>query len=137
VANALNLFIRTNKFKENGYSNSVTIKVNPTDSTRELISYVLGLLRAVYRPGFGYRKSGVILLGLQPAAGETRRLFEDDRYLRDRQLMNTVDWINAKYGRRSLHFGAPSVKQKNWHMNRNHLSRAFTTDLDQVLRVAA
>ena len=138
VANAVNLFIRTNKFKQRGYyANSVTIKVNPTDSTRELISYVLSLLRAIYRPGFGYRKSGVILLGLQPSAGETRRLFEDERYLRDRQLMNTLDWINSKHGRRTLHFGAPHVKQKNWHMSREHLSRAFTTNIDEVLRARA
>ena len=138
VANALNLFIRTNKFKDRGYyANSVTIKVNPTDSTRELIGYVLSLLRAIYRPGFGYRKSGVILLGLQPTAGETRRLFEDESLLRDRQLLNSVDRINAKHGRRTVHFGAPHARTKNWHMSRNHLSRAFTTDLDQVLRARA
>ncbi|MEO7538384.1 MAG: Y-family DNA polymerase [Pyrinomonadaceae bacterium] len=135
VANALNLFIRTNQFKEqNFYSNSVTVKVGPTDSTRELIAHVLGLLRAVYRPGFGYRKSGVVLLDLQPAAGETRRLFDDEAYVRDRQLMRTVDMLNAKHGRRTLHFGAPYAKQRNWHMNRNHLSPAFTTDVSQVLR---
>lgn len=138
VANALNLFIRTNQFKEqNFYSNSVTVKVGPTDSTRELIAHVLTLLRAIYRPGFGYRKSGVVLLDLQPAAGETKRLFGDEEYLRDRQLMRSVDILNAKHGRRTLHFGAPYTKQRNWHMNRNHLSRAFTTEIGQVLRVVS
>jgi DNA polymerase V len=138
VANALNLFIRTNQFKEkNFYSNSVTVKVGPTDSTRELITQVLALLKAIYRPGYGYRKSGVILLDLQPAAGETRRLFDDAAYLRDRTLMRAVDMLNAKHGRRTVHFGAPYMRPRNWQMNRNHLSRAFTTDIDQVLRARA
>jgi DNA polymerase V len=138
VANALNLFIQTNRFKEEGrYINSVTTKISPTDSTRELIGHAIAMLRAIYRPGFAYRKSGIILLGLQPSAGETKRLFGDDLYMRDRQLMNTIDWINTKHGRQTLHFGAPRVKDSNWHMSRSHLSRAFTTDLDQVLRAAA
>jgi len=75
VTNALTLFIETNLFKEKGlYANSVTMKVNPTDSTRELIRVVLRMLDAIYKPGFGYRKSGIILLGPQPITSETRRL---------------------------------------------------------------
>lgn len=137
VANGIQVFIHTNLFKEKGlYSNSGTLKVTPTDSTRELIASALRILRSIYRPGYGYRKSGVMLLGLQPREGETQRLFEDDRYLKDRSLMKSVDSINGKYGRHAVRFGWPIEREKNWQMNRNYLSRGYTTRIEEILRVS-
>ncbi len=136
VTNAVSVFIETNRFKEKDvYANSATMKVNPTDSTRELISYGLRLMRSIYRPAYGYRKVGVILLGLQPVDGETRRLFNDNLYLRDRDLMNTLDAINEKYGRQTVRFGLSAKRYVNWKMNRNFLSPNFTTAMDQILQV--
>lgn len=136
VTSALNLFIETNRFREKGlYCNSATTKINPTDSTRELISHALRLLRGIYKPGFAYRKSGVILLDLQPVLGETKRLFNDGDYLRDRKLMSAIDAINFKHGRQFVRFGMPIKRQKNWHMNRNYLSAGYTTNLEQILRI--
>ncbi len=136
VANALNLFIETNRFKEKGcYANSVTMKINPTDSTRELIALAMRMLRAIYKPGYAYRKSGVVLLGLQPFISETRRLFEEEQYQRDRELMKALDLLNQKYGRQTVRFGMPAKHHTHWQMNRNHLSPHYTTDIEQILRV--
>jgi DNA polymerase V len=136
IATALNLFIETNRFREKGlYVNSLTMKISPTDSTRELINHALRLLATLYKPGYGYRKSGVILLGLQPVTSETRRLFSDELYLRDKELMKAMDTINEKHGRQTLRFGIPIKRETKWHMNRNHLSPCYTTDIDQILRV--
>lgn len=136
VTNALNLFIETNQFKEKGlYSNSVTMKINPTDSTRELIALAMRMLEAIYEPGYGYRKSGVVLLGLQPTTSETKRLFDEQQYQRDRDLMKSMDGLNQKYGRQTVRFGMPAKSHQNWRMNRNHLSPHYTTDIEQILRV--
>ena len=136
VANALNLFIETNRFRDKGlYTNSATIKILPTDSTRELIGYAIQVLKRIYRTDHGYRKSGVILLGLQPVEGETPRLFGEKQYEEDRTLMRTIDNVNAKYGRNAVRFGLAASNQTRWHMNRNHLSKAYTTNPDQILHV--
>lgn len=136
VTNALCIFIETNRFKEKGvYANSATVKVNPTDSTRELISHALQLLNTIYKPGYGYRKSGVILLGLQPVTSETKRLFNDELYLKDRGLMFAVDSLNGKYGRQTLRFGMPTKKHVHWQMNRNYLSPCYTTKIEDILHV--
>ena len=111
------------------------MKINPTDSTRELISYALRMLDAIYKPGYGYRKSGVILLELKPVTSGTKRLFNDDRYLRDKSLMNAVDSLNERYGRQTLRFGMPAKNQVSWQMARNYLSPSFTTDIKQILKV--
>lgn len=137
TTNAISVFIETNLFKEKGvYTNSATLKIQPTDSTLELIPPALRILQAIYKPGYGYRKSGVLLLGLTPVEGETKRLFCDEDYQADRELMRTVDALNQKYGRHTVRFGMPVKRMKNWHMSRNHLSAAFTTDIEQVMRVA-
>ena len=137
VTDALQLFIETNRFREKGlYCNSATIKITPTDSTRELISHALRLLRSIYRPGFAYRKSGVVLLGLQSRIAETRRLFNEDLYLRDRELMGVIDLLNAKHGRQTVRFGIPTKQETKWQMNRNFLSQSYTTNIEQILRVS-
>lgn len=136
TARAMSLFVETNLFKEkNIYANSASIKIDATDSTRELIYHALKLLRAIYKPGYGYRKTGVVLLGLEPRTSETRRLFNDDSFLRDRDLMNAVDSINQKHGRNALRFGLAAKHHTHWKMNRNYLSPSYTTDIDQILRV--
>ncbi len=136
VTNAVNLFIETNRFREKGlYANSVTMKINPTDSTRELIALAMRMLDAIYKPGYGYRKSGVVLLGLQPRTSETKRLFDEDRYQRDRHLMAAMDILNQKHGRQTVRFGMPAKTHTSWKMNRNHLSPQYTTDIEQILRV--
>ena len=137
VTNAVQLFIETNRFKGKGlYANSGTLKVTPTDSTRELIGHALRILRSIYKPGFGYRKSGVMLLGLQPREAETPRLFHDDLYLRDRELMAAIDKLNEKHGRQAVRFGWPIKRETAWKMNRNYLSPNYTTKIMDILRVS-
>ncbi len=137
ITNAVQLFIETKRFKEKGlYANSATLKVAPTDSTRELIGVALRILRSIYKPGFGYRKSGVMLIGLQPREAETPRLFHDDIYLRDRKLMDAIDRLNEKHGRQTLRFGLPIKRETAWKMNRNYLSPNYTTSIGDLLRVS-
>lgn len=126
VASAITVFIETSQFRENHlYSNSGTAKVLPTDSTRELLATTLRILRAIYKPGYKYRKSGVILLGLQPVEGQTQRLFGDDLYIQDRELMKVIDTLNARYGKQTIRFGMPAKTHTQWKMNREYLSPAY------------
>lgn len=136
-ANAISVFIETNRFKEKGvYANSGTLKIQPTDSTLEMIPYALRILKAIYKPNYGYRKSGVLLLGLQPVEGETKRLFDEASYLEDKTLMSAIDSINLKYGRGTVRFGhAQNRREQNWHMNRNFLSNSYTTNTLQIINI--
>lgn len=136
TASSVSVFIETNRFKEKGqYANSATLKIQPTDSTLELIPYVLRILDRIFKPGYGYRKSGVLLLGLTPVEGETKRLYNDDDYQADRKLMEVIDTVNAKHGRNTIRFGLPAKKNVRWKMNRNFLSDNYTTSIADVLRV--
>lgn len=136
TASSVSVFIETNRFKEKGlYTNSASMKIQPTDSTLELIPYVLRILDRIYRPGYAYRKSGVLLNGLTPVEGETKRLYDDVEYQADRALMESIDKLNAKHGRNTIRFGLSAKKSSRWKMNRSFLSENFTTSMADVLRI--
>ena len=65
-ADTLNVFITTGPFDNQAkYSNNQTISLRqPTASTPELIAAALQWLKSLYRPGYRYRKAGVMLAGI-------------------------------------------------------------------------
>ena len=68
VAASLCVFIQTNPFKEKNqqYSPSIVVPMSePADDTSKLVNAAIRGLGAIYRSGFHYKKSGVLLMGLQ------------------------------------------------------------------------
>lgn len=62
LCGALHVFVQTNPFRQQDeqYSNGLTIPfTDPTDDTRTLAGAALQGLRAIYRPGYRYKKAGV------------------------------------------------------------------------------
>ena len=54
---------------------------------------------------------------------------------RERKLMEAMDHINDKHGRDTLHFAAQGANDAFWRMQRNLMSRRFTTRWDELLTV--
>jgi DNA polymerase V len=117
------------------YSNSLTIELaNATNSTRELREWAKKALRQIYKPGYLYKKVGVILLGLQPETAETVRLYNEKSYEKDKRLMQALDKISGKFGRETVRFGVQKNKEC-WQMKAEMKSRKYTTSLNEVLCV--
>jgi DNA polymerase V len=131
------VFITTSRFSTDPqYSNSATSELAySTDSTEELLSWALKGLDQIYRPGYRYKKAGVMLNRLAPADGLSMRLFGDERFERSRRVMKAVDDINRKFGRDTLRFGASRAGGR-WVTKFLRRSRCYTTQLEEVLRVA-
>jgi DNA polymerase V len=73
VCEAIQVFVQTNRFKESDrqYSNNVLVLVplqNPSADTRLLVRASIFGLEQIYRPGFFYKKAGVILQGISKAS---------------------------------------------------------------------
>lgn len=135
-ARVVTVFIMTNRFSTDPqYSNSITFDLAySTDVTDELLGWALKGLEQIYRPGFNYKKAGVMLSHLVPADQQSKRLFGDARYERSRELMQAVDEINKRYGRDVVRFGV--VKPDgHWQTKFLKRSRCYTTRLKEALRV--
>lgn len=136
VCGEIVVFILTNRHKDNipQHYESRLVKLSvPTDSTLELTKYASGLLRQIYRKGYVYKRAGVILSDISSKKGTQRDMFDTtDRDKHDR-LMKTVDGLNASFGRHKIVPAAAGMKF--FKMNREHLSKKFTTDWENIIRV--
>jgi DNA polymerase V len=137
AAGVVTVFINTSRFDPGAqYSNSATFELAySTDSTDELLAWALKGLEQIYRPGYRYKKAGVMLNRLSPAGQLSMHLFGDERFEKSRRVMKAVDEINARHGRSTIRFGAAPAKGR-WETKFLRRSRCYTTRLDEVLRVA-
>ncbi|MCX5869887.1 MAG: Y-family DNA polymerase [Deltaproteobacteria bacterium] len=135
-ADTLNLFITTGPFDEQaGYSNNQTITLQrPTSSTPELITAALQCLKSLYRPGYRYRKAGIMLAGITSHGYRQQDLFSFSQpaVKEDKQLMAALDRINNKWGRQTIQYGMTTAEDKPWSMQQTRKSPAYTTNWQEL-----
>ena len=115
----------------------------PTDHTGALIKAALSGLARLYRPGYRYKRAGVMLFDLIAADKYAPTLFDDVDDAgngRGDCLMNALDSINRKLGnvpgRDVVQFGGAGI-HNNWRMNQTRLSRRYTTRWEDLPIVKA
>ncbi|MEW6238502.1 MAG: Y-family DNA polymerase [Candidatus Omnitrophota bacterium] len=135
LAGGVGVYLMTNPFKnEPQYYNSAYIPFPaPSNITPEMIAYALAALERMYRPGYRYKKTAVLLSGLVPDNVIQTSFFDEDdeSRMRGMRLMRTVDKINARLGGGAVKFGAAGIAQE-WQMRRRHRSPAYTTRWDEL-----
>jgi DNA polymerase V len=137
-AKLLSVFIRTSPFQNNvpQYRNGLTAKLpRPTDDTRDLIQLTMVLLEQIWRDGYDYAKAGVVLSDFYDIGTYQLGLFENHiERSNSRQLMHILDTINHS-GQGRLFFARQGVT-RGWVMKRDHLSPAYTTHWQQLVKVS-
>ena len=137
TANVLQVFAHTSRFRENYYSNGVTVSLPvATQDTAELLFYALQGAERIYRPGLLFSKAGVLLLELQPETVVQGHLFEQRDSERSKALMTTLDSLNQRFGARTVQYAAAGL-QKGWSMKQEKRSKRWTTRWDELLVVKA
>jgi DNA polymerase V len=137
VAGAIQVFLQTNPFKpeEPQYNKGVTVKLlHPTNNTFQLAEAAMYGLKKIFKLGYAYKKAGIMLIDLCPGNRVPTDLFsgfDDPETSRAKNLMATLDEINAKMGRGTVRSAGEGV-QKAWAMRLDNKSKAFTTDWEQL-----
>jgi DNA polymerase V len=115
VAGVVTVFITTNRFKpdEPQYSNSAVVQLpQPANDAFTLIHATLRAVERLYRPGYQYKKAGVLLTELRPASLVQTDLFSDPVKLERRgALMRTVDSLNRQFGAGTVFCAAEGVEK--------------------------
>jgi DNA polymerase V len=138
LAGAVQVFVETSRFRPQEYraASGCQPLAAPTAYTPELHAVALRILRALYRPGHAYQRIGVLLLDLV-AEGARQLTFWDlaaDQPARQ-ALMQTIDAVNARYGRGTLVLAAAGLGAKPWHMRQERRSNRYTTRWAEVPKV--
>jgi DNA polymerase V len=130
------VFVSTNRFSTDPqYSNSITVEL-ANSTVMELLDWTRKGLEQIYRPGYRYKKAGVMLNHLTPGDELSSRLFGNARFERSRRLMKAVDEINRKFGWDTVRFGAVRPGGR-WETKCLRHSWRYTTCLNDVLKVKA
>jgi DNA polymerase V len=136
-AKLLSVFIRTSPYQNNTpqYSNALTAELSrPSDDTRDLIQLSIRLLEQLWRDGYDYAKAGVVLSDFYDIGTYQAGLFDKPSARTDsRQLMDVIDGINHS-GLGKVFFARQGIK-KSWAMKREHLSPAYTTHWNGLIKV--
>jgi DNA polymerase V len=134
-AQRVHVFVETNGFREidRQYNNGFTYTLTtPTSDTRSILEAAKFCLSKIYKHGYCYKKTGIMLMDLIPASLEQKQLFVDFNHRPDDRLMGVVDRINQDHGPDTLFFGAQGVT-KEWKMRCGLRSPRYTTQWDELL----
>ena len=140
AASTLQVYLTTNRFKdEPQYANCVSCTLpTPSSYTPELIACAQACLRKIYRKGYRYKKTGILLTGLTPANGLQLNLFAEHRgnFSNQKAIMRAVDALNERYGRNTVQFASSGIN-KRWKMLQSYKSPCFTTRWSELPTVKA
>lgn len=112
----------------------------PSLDSAVFISAALRGLERIFKPGYAYAKVMVMLTDLSdPTQGQhdLSNLLKDMRQVdqKRKDLLELMDRINRVEGRGTLHFASQGPKNAKWHMKRDRLSPAWTTDSQELLKI--
>lgn len=137
AAGSIMVFAHTNPFKatERQYSASDVVRLGVASSdTAKLIQAALQGVRKIYRPGFRYKKAGIMLDGLEQSNHVQGDLWTAPDDERSKALMQTMDRLNRSHGKGTLRHASCGVRQ-GWSMRAEHMSRRWTTRWEELLTV--
>jgi DNA polymerase V len=135
VCFSMTAFIYTNPFKPvPQYFGEGGVRFSSgTNDVIKLIEGAHAILEEIYRPGYGYKKGGVLLNHIVPKNECQMDLFHQDP-ADNENLNRVVDIINKKYGPQTIKSAACGIKQE-WKTIHAYLSRHYTTDWNDLLEI--
>ena len=149
VCQGITVFAWTSRFNENvpeyTIHDSLTLPI-ATNAQEEIVGAALSILRAKYpksmadsrpdRPdmSFHFKKAGVILWQISPDHPRQQDLFDPIDRSRQKKLMEAIDAINRKNGYGTIRQAVQGTGCR-FDLKREYMSKRFTTDIHDILKV--
>ncbi|GAC1406098.1 MAG: hypothetical protein NVSMB6_01750 [Burkholderiaceae bacterium] len=126
TCSVMQTFIQTNRFRTDDpqYNAAVSIPlIELSNDTRILTTAAFIALHHIYKPGFQYKKSGIMLIGLQDQSVRQLPLFDTVDPENRLQVMGALDLVNQRFGR----LASQSVAAGSWITRADSKGPAYTT----------
>jgi DNA polymerase V len=133
---SLMVFIHTNGHRKDlpQYSRNIVVQLPfATNSSIELAQFAKQALKLIYRPGYAYKKAGVIVQDFTPENTIQQTLFEksNEKHV---PLMQAIDQLNARMGQQKIRLASQDIKRV-WKMKQEKLSPRYTTKLSDIITI--
>ena len=140
LAGIVTVTLVTDKYSNPGLPYKFGLNVDletPTADVTTLISVARKCAVQLFENGRKYKKAWVMLTGLVPDSEIQTGLFSEVDYSQPKKsLMESLDHINSKFGKRTLYSASTGIHQ-SWQMKQQFLSPKYTTRWDEILSVRA
>lgn len=118
VASVVGVFLSTNPFREDlgQYNNFAEVNLlTPSNSSITVVKKAMEALEKIYRPGFQYKKAGVIVLSIESGGGIQTNLldFDAERFEKMKRLDKVLDRLNKVNGSETLILGSQQFRGKD------------------------
>lgn len=133
----IEVFVITNQFKvhEMQYANKVIVNLPyASNSNITLAKYARKALDVIYKPGYGYKKTGVVVHGITPQPYRQGNLFlnEDPRH---EKLMRVMDTLNISKMDPVVTLASNDLGRRE-KMLRERLSQCYTTKWTDLIEIS-
>lgn len=145
VASHVTAFMWTDRFDggngmkaQSEYESAATADLGGwTSDTRRVVGAAVAVAERLFRQGKEYKKAGVLLPFLEPAASAPRSLF-DRPDPKASKLMAAMDAVTSAWGKGAVRLAAQGVQVgKGWEMTQSRRSRSYTTRIEDLPVVRA
>lgn len=131
------VYLRKDNYKtERQHYNFYKMETIPfsSNSSITISNIAVKMLKNMFEEGEIYKKAGVIVTGIIPENQKQFHLFEEENP-KHLKLMKVMDDYFKKTGERKIRLGNQDL-QRTWKMKQNHLSKKYTTDFKDILRIS-
>ena len=131
------LYLKKNKFKVNQGDkyNFYRMESLPfaTNTSFSIGQAATKMLNDIYQEGTAYKKAGIIVTTIIPQGQKQFSLFDEENPKYQR-IMEVMDKWHNKLGERKIRLAGQDLKH-TWKMRQKHLSRRYTTNINEILEV--
>lgn len=133
----VHVFLHTNAYRvdEPQYMRSIEVDLEtPSNSTSEIIKYASRALDIIYKAGYKYLKTGIIVMDLVPEHAIQGSLFDSANRSKQSKIMAAMDKINKALGKESVRMAVQGF-EKSYRLKAEFLSPRYTTRMRDILKV--
>ncbi|PVY42838.1 uncharacterized protein DUF4113 [Pontibacter virosus] len=105
-----------------------------SNSDIELIHYASIALKEIYRDGYWYKKSGVIVSEIVPDNQVQLDLLDTVDRDKHARLMGVIDGLTDRFGRSKVRIATQGV-DNTWMLKSDFKSPCYTTRIDEIQKV--
>ena len=106
-----------------------------TSNSLELVKEAINGLKKIYKYGYFYQKTGIILSRLNESSENEFNLLAPIMENKSHTLMKAIDSTNAKYGRNAISIAQAGINN-TWKMRRKHSSKIDTASFDLMPKIS-
>lgn len=136
-ASSMMVFIHTNYFRQDlpQYKMNTIMNFSPTQNTLSLVKTAKQALQKIYKPGFQYKKAGVILMDFQQEnALQTDMFSRNDINEGENKLVEAMDLINDKYGHNTIKLADLGLENKH-ALRQEKRSPSYTSNWNDIIKI--